>query len=641
MNKKITEALAFIKSLELKGAVLAIPFTVGIQDMLALRDHPLCKGLVLRNPSPEIIANFASKWLGCFENHGWRLPTVRGPIVFIGSQLMLTRQMATQVVKSRRLSIICKVNGAYQQLPMHRFLLWRAGEKLVRSIAQQPESHPMRKVVRITKQVPMLRTLCRRTFKREDLSSSILRKGRQNDSGLSEEVLYKELLQRARESAQSMGYQAIPRRVLLVNAGLAAGGAERQIVNTLIALKASGQCESVALLAEYIDHVQNLDFFLHELEAAGIEVSQVEHVVSLSDDGLSSVQPEVADLLADITPGLIEEILNLVEELRHRRPEVVHAWQDSSSIKVGIAAVIVGVPRIVLASRNVTPMNFTYYQDYMYPAYRALASMEYVRFLNNSEAGATDYTQWLGLPRERFAVVRNGVDLDGLRRVDNKAISEYRQSVGIPENAQVVGSIFRFWAEKRPMLWLQTAALVATRYPDVHFLVIGEGPMRREMEAFINNSGLKGRVHLPGARPEVATPLSTMNIFLLTSEFEGTPNVVLEAQWLGVPVVTTDAGGTSESFEHGVTGLLATSPAVEEIATLVVEYLADTNKTEKVAIHARRFVESIFGTSRMIEETIDLYGFHEARDTSAGDLAIVVDVQLGSCVDDCRKESGK
>jgi glycosyltransferase involved in cell wall biosynthesis len=609
MNKKITEAIDFIQSMGLQGAVFAIPFSVGVKDILALRDHPLCSGLVLRNPSPGITANSTSKWLGYFENHGWQLPTVRAPIVFIGSQLMLTRQMAGQVVKSRRFSIVCKINGSYQKLPMHRFLLWRAGEKLIRSIGQQPESHPLRKMVGFAKQNTLLRTLWRRIFKREDLSSGMLSKGRQNDSGLSDEVLYKELIQRARESSQSINYSAIPRRVLLVNAGLAAGGAERQIVNTLVGLKASGQCESVALLAEYIDHAPNLDFFLHELEAAGIEVSQVEHPISLSEDGLSSVDPEVADLLAYIAPGLIEEILNLVEEFRSRRPEVVHAWQDSSSIKAGIAAVIAGVPRIVLASRNVPPMNFSYYQDYMPPAYRALASLECVTFLNNSEAGAADYAQWLRLPRERFVVVRNGVDFSYLNRVTSDAAREYRQTLGIPEKAQVVGSIFRFWVEKRPMLWLQTAALVAKRFPEVHFLIIGEGPMRQEMESFICNSGLKGRVHLPGTRPEVATPLSAMNAFVLTSEFEGTPNVVLEAQWLGLPVVATDAGGTRESFECNVTGLLAANPATEEIALLIGEYLVNETKMTEAEIHGPRFVARAFCIKRMTQATIRLYGF--------------------------------
>jgi glycosyltransferase involved in cell wall biosynthesis len=609
MNQKITEALDFIESHELEGAVLAMPFAVGVKDALALRDHPLCKGLVLRNPPHEITSIATHQWLGCFKDHGWQLPAVAAPIVFLGSQLMLTRKMAMQVVASRRLSISCKVNGEYQRLSMSRFLMWRAGEKLVRMISQHPQSHPLRKAVAITRQVPLLRTLWRRAFKREDFSSAMFTNGRSNQSGLADEALYKELLRRACQS-HNTGSQAVPRRIVLVNAGLAAGGAERQIVNTLIGLKGSGQCESVSLLAEYIDHAPNLDFFLHELEASGIEVSQVERTISLSEDGLSSVSPDVAELLADIPPGLIEEILNLIEEFRSRRPEVVHAWQDSSSIKAGIAAVIAGVPRIVLASRNVTPMNFTYYQDYMYPAYRALASLDCVTFVNNSESGAVDYAQWLGVPRERFIVVRNGVDLGYLERATADSAREYRQSLGIPDDALVVGSVFRFWAEKRPMLWLHTAALVAKRYPDVHFLVIGEGPMRREIESFISNKWLKGRVHLPGTRPEVATPLSVMDVFLLTSEFEGTPNVVLEAQWLGLPIVATDAGGTCESFDCNISGLLATNPVPEEIALLIGEYLDSETKRIQAGIHGPQFVARVFGVQRMIQETIELYGLN-------------------------------
>ena len=105
MNKKITEAIDFIESIGLKGVVLAIPFSVEVKDILALRALPLCKGLVLHHPSPEITVNSTSEWLGCFENQGWRLPTVRAPIVFVGSQLMLTRRMVTQVIQTKRFSI--------------------------------------------------------------------------------------------------------------------------------------------------------------------------------------------------------------------------------------------------------------------------------------------------------------------------------------------------------------------------------------------------------------------------------------------------------------------------------------------------------------------------------------------------------
>lgn len=592
----------------MKGVVLAIPFAFGVEDALTLKNHPMCRGLVLRNPSSKIIAIVNSKKLGFFEDHSWKLPTVRTPIVFIGSPLLLTRQMASQVVKSYQISIICKVNGSYQKLPIYRFLLWRVVKKLVRSLNRYPEKHLFRKVSEIIKKTLFLRILWQRIFITDDRLSRVTYKGGwQNDKGFSEEMLYKELLQCAFRSTQNISYKAIPRRVILVNAGLAAGGAERQIINTLIGLKASGKCESVALLAEYIDYAPNLNFFLHELETAEIEVSQVEHTISLYDEGLSSVYPEVADLLSQIEPNLVEDILNLVEEFRSRRPEVVHAWQDSTSIKVGIAAIIVGVPRIILASRNVVPMNFTYYQDYMYPAYRALASIESVRFINNSEAGAIDYTTWLGLPRERFVVIRNGVDLGKLKRTDSKTISEYRQSIGIPENARVIGSIFRFWEEKQPILWLQTAVVVAKHHPDLHFLIIGEGPLRQEMEAFIRINELIDRVHLPGSRSDVAMALSAMNIFMLTSAYEGTPNVVLEAQWLGLPIVATDTGGTREAFVHNVTGLLATSFSAEELAMQVLKLLEEKDIS---TTSGPEFIERTFNIQRMVEDTIKIYEFN-------------------------------
>lgn len=613
MKKKITKAIEFIKLAGLKEAVLAIPFPICAKDLAELRDIPVCKGFILHNPSPEITASSSGDWLGRFEGYGWILPFTRAPIVFVGSHLQLTTRMVVKAVRCRRFPVFCMVNGRYQQLPLLRFALWRIGEKLLRGVNQLKRNHPLRGLAELIKKIPPFRYIWRRVFKQENFSSRTFGNA-SGRSGIAEESLYRELLLRARKSSESSGFQAIPRRVLLVNAGLAAGGAERQIVNTLIGLRDAGQCESVGLLAEYIDYAQHLDFFLPELETAGIEVSQVEHSVSLSDYGLFSAEPQVAELLVDIPSGLIEEILNLVAEFRSRKPEVVHAWQDSSSIKAGIAAVIAGVPRIVLASRNVTPINFTYYQDWMRPAYRALAGLENVKFINNSEAGALDYTKWLELPRERFNVLRNGVDLTSLQRAGSEDVSRYRHTLGIPQSARVVGSVFRFWAEKRPMLWLEVASQIARQFSDVHFLIVGEGPLRPQMEKFIQRNGLIRRVHLPGARPDVVPALSAMDIFLLTSEFEGTPNVVLEAQWLGLPIVATDSGGTRESFADGETGLLATQADPAEIAKLVATLLYNESLVKAYAQKGREFVASKFGVTRMIQETLNIYGLGAVSD---------------------------
>lgn len=132
--------------------------------------------------------------------------------------------------------------------------------------------------------------------------------------------------------------------------------------------------------------------------------------------------------------------------------------------------------------------------------------------------------------------------------------------------------------------------------------------MREEMEAFIASNKLNGRVHLPGARPEVVMPLSSMDVFLLTSEYEGTPNVILEAQWLGLPVVATDAGGVRD-LEPGATGLLVSSANADVIASRVSEFLYSESMTEHSERRGRNFVERTYGIDRMVKETIHLYGF--------------------------------
>src|SRR5262245_66012869 len=132
----------------------------------------------------------------------------------------------------------------------------------------------------------------------------------------------------------------------------------------------------------------------------------------------------------------------------------------------------------------------------MNPDYVTQAKLPEVSIVNNSEAGAVDYCRWLGLPRERYRVLRNGVDLSGLGRAAAEDAGKCRREMGIPEDARVVGSVFRFWEEKRPLLWVEVAAKVAEAMPRVHFLLIGDGPLREQMETLATSLGLQGRIYL-------------------------------------------------------------------------------------------------------------------------------------------------
>ena len=99
----------------------------------------------------------------------------------------------------------------------------------------------------------------------------------------------------------------------------------------------------------------------------------------------------------------------------------------------------------------------------MDPAYRALAKLSNVTFLNNSRAGADDYADWIGIPRDRIKVVHNGIDFGDQGRLAPDAIRSQRNALGIQESDFVVGGVFRFEKEKQPLLWIEVASEVRAR----------------------------------------------------------------------------------------------------------------------------------------------------------------------------------
>src|SRR5206468_931340 len=184
---------------------------------------------------------------------------------------------------------------------------------------------------------------------------------------------------------------------------------------------------------------------------------------------------------------------------------------------------------------SVAPSNFALFQPYMREAYRLLAARPTVCLLNNSEAGARDYERWLGLPRGTFKIVRNGFDFSGLEPAEKKeGAREFRTRLGIPAEVPLVGSVLRFSEEKCPLRWIDTAARVAERRPDVRFLMVGDGPLREEARCRAHACGLDDRIVMPGNEKDATVAIAAMDVFLLTSRLEGLPNVLVEAQALGV-----------------------------------------------------------------------------------------------------------
>lgn len=403
-------------------------------------------------------------------------------------------------------------------------------------------------------------------------------------------------------------------RVMHVFPSFGPGGVQRQLLNLVGGMpRHAPQLERVVLLPMSDD--AEVRFHRAAFDATDVEIAPAlseavdETVGPASLEDLST--PEQTALLGHLPERLGREVAHIMQQIRAWRPEVVHTWVDAVNVPAGIAALLAGVPRIVLAARSSAPTGRRPAADYMRAAYYALLARPEVALTTVCRASAEEFRDWLDVPPERIATIYNGVDVDGLRaQRDLDETRRLRQELGIPEGAPVVGSAFRMNQEKRPILWIEAAAEVARARPDAHFVLLGDGVLREAVGETARRCGIGGRVHLPGLAQNVVVWLDMFDVVLLTSRYEGTANVMMEAQALGAAVVAPQVGGLAETFVPGETGLLlAPDPSASEVAAALLTLLGDPERRAALAARAEAFVRDRYGIDRAVQETLGVYGW--------------------------------
>jgi len=397
-------------------------------------------------------------------------------------------------------------------------------------------------------------------------------------------------------------------RIIFAVGSLGPGGSERQIVNTLSGLDSRGGMDLTLLHTMPMQPPH--DFYRGRLASTFVDIVQLDplHLRSPSEWATDPHVAPLAKLVGSHHP-LGSEIIAYVLAFRERRPGVVHAWLDAINVTAGIAAVIAGVPRIVLSCRSSSPRHFQLYEPYMAPSYHLLARCPRVTLLNNSIAGARDYERWLGIKSGVVRVIYNGIDFSEMPPRDLLAARrvEYRRRVGISETAFVVGTVIRLSEEKQPLLWLEASANVARRNPSAEFLLVGDGPLREEVEKAARRLALTGRLRIVGHERDALSAMAAMDVFLLTSRMEGLPNVLIEAQALGLPVVAVSAGGVPETYEEGITGIGIVDADASHLADAIMRFATDPALRATACEQAPELVRERFGIDRLIRQTMAVY----------------------------------
>ncbi len=219
-----------------------------------------------------------------------------------------------------------------------------------------------------------------------------------------------------------------------------------------------------------------------------------------------------------------------------------------------------------------------------------------------------------GISSEKLVTIYNGIDI---KRFNNR-INEnnIRKKLGIEDDCKVIGTVGRLSEEKGHIYFLKAAEKVLQKYPRVVFLIVGDGPLREYLEEkacriadklYSQKVISQNPFIFTGVRNDISTIYSIMDIFVLPSLTEGLPMVLLEAMASRKTVVATDVGAVSSVFEHGRSGVLIEPGNVNNLSMEIMELLANPQKIQKMANHARQKVELEFSSKIMTEKYLDVY----------------------------------
>ena len=186
----------------------------------------------------------------------------------------------------------------------------------------------------------------------------------------------------------------------------------------------------------------------------------------------------------------------------------------------------------------------------------------------------------------------------------------YREAQGLPPDPTVIGSVGRLAGGrvKGFDLLLGAAQRLLATIPDLHILIVGDGPRRPFLEEKVEQLGLHGRVHLVGTAEDIRLPLAAMDVFVFPVRWnEGFGLSLVEAMAAGKPVVATRVGAVPDIVRHGQDGWLVEPEDVVSMADGIAHLLRDPSAARRMGQTARERVREAFSLARMADQVEAVY----------------------------------
>jgi phosphatidylinositol alpha-1,6-mannosyltransferase len=312
---------------------------------------------------------------------------------------------------------------------------------------------------------------------------------------------------------------------------------------------------------------------------------------------------------SDILLGLF----SLTSALRDEKPDIVLFITEEAEAAGGLLPAVSFLPVVRVAGSGITTCFYgkrLLKRLMRHPMMRLYKRARRIIAVSRNTKGLLE---GIGVPGDKITVIYNGVGEEMLTsEPDADRLKALRSKHGIGGAAPVIITVARVLPRKGQDMVIRALPLIKKEFPDIVYLVVGEGRFKKKFAELAEDMGVGKSVVFTGGinHGEIMNYLDLADVFVMPSrrwddKVEGLPNALLEAGARGKPVVAGNEGGSAEAVRDGVTGVLVDPGSVPDIAEAVMSLLGDPRRARLMGASGREMVKEFHTETRMIKNYVD------------------------------------
>ncbi|HIE27736.1 TPA: glycosyltransferase family 1 protein [Candidatus Poribacteria bacterium] len=350
----------------------------------------------------------------------------------------------------------------------------------------------------------------------------------------------------------------------------------------------------------------------------GLNLGRFETSLAVGNEGLLTEEAIklgvkvylIPELKQTVTQGtyILSDVLATIKIYRtiiNTKCDIIHTHSSKMGFLARLAAKLAGVPVVIH-----TVQGFPFYREghwmvkKLYLLLERLAGKWTDMLICVSRKDYDNAVANLITSANRAVVIHNGVELT---KFNPDRTSDLRNEFGFAPNTPVIGMIARLDPQKNPQTFVRAGAIVLKSIEEAKFICVGDGVFYPEIKQMVDELNISKSFILTGWRQDVPELLSTLDIFVIPSIWEGFPLSILEAMAMGKPVISSDIPGSRELVMHNQTGLLAPPKNPELLANAIIELIQDKDKAKRLANNGQQLVKNAFDMNKIVKQHEAVY----------------------------------